>query len=403
VITSSFPPISGGASLRMWRFCKSLQNNLKIEVLTKSIQSLSDPLDLSILSKIERVKVHRANIYPIGKIMAFMPWLKLFFPADSFENLIPFIRNGRKILKKSNFDYILGVYPTFTSLFSSFILSKFMRIPLIIDMHDLFYDSYKHTLHTILQKKIYLKLERRVLYHASLISVVTKEFKMILNNLHGIKQEKFLIIPNNVDLDEFKSIKIVQKEDFIISHVGFLADYHLEGVYLLIKAINKIKKEDMNSRIKFRLVGPLTQGLKEKLNKIDEFNIVEYYNFVKKNEANSLMINSDALFLTLSPSHKFAIEMRSTNPSKLFEYIGCGKPILAYLPRGSTQILITENNLGFVLTKYQPGEMAKFIKELMNNESLRENFSKNALILAKKFDSKLVYQTFLKRISLRKS
>jgi glycosyltransferase involved in cell wall biosynthesis len=115
------------------------------------------------------------------------------------------------------------------------------------------------------------------------------------------------------------------------------------------------------------------------------------------------MINSDALFLTLSPSHKFAIEMRSTNPSKLFEYIGCGKPILAYLPRGSTQILITENNLGFVLTKYQTGEMAKFIKELMNNESLRENFSKNALILAKKFDSKLVYQTFLKRISLRKS
>ena len=84
MITSSFPPISGGASLRMWRFCKSLQNNLKIEVLTKSIQSLSDPLDLSILSKIERVKVHRANIYPIGKIMAFMPWLKLFFPADSF-------------------------------------------------------------------------------------------------------------------------------------------------------------------------------------------------------------------------------------------------------------------------------------------------------------------------------
>lgn len=401
LVSGSFPPISGGASLRMWRFCKSLMNDLKIEVLTINRPSLNYIKDDSLLKPIKNLIIHRVNISKLSRLWGSLPFLRSIYPINYLPNLISLIILGKSILTKSKFDFIFGVYPTSTSLLASFILSKIAKIPLVLDMHDLFFDVIKYRLKVPFQKRFYLRLEKTILSQAFFISIVTKEFKDIYAQRYKIPQKKLTIIPNNVDLDEFKLVKVHQKPDFVISYLGILADYHEEGIYLLIRALNKLKNERKNFKIKFQLVGPLRAQVKEKISKIDKYEVTERIGFVNKSKANFIMKNSDILYLILTPTHKFALEMRSTNPSKLFEYIGCGKPILAYLPKGSTQKLIDENELGYVLTKYSVENLANIVSELYTNKDLRDKFSKNALRLAKKFDSKVVYKKFLDEILSR--
>ncbi|NVM54665.1 MAG: glycosyltransferase family 4 protein [Candidatus Helarchaeota archaeon] len=395
----------------MWRLCKSLEDELKIEVLTtkslrKSIFRIRR-IDSTLLSKIQRIKIHRMRIFRLDFLYKIISWLKInprfIIPEYSFGWLMPSIKKGRKILKNSRFDYILGVYPNLTSMLSSYILSKITKTPLIIDLHDLFYDCYEKDLPAPKYKKFYLNLERKILSHASMISVITQQVKKLLIIKHQLTPENIVVIPNNVDLNEFKSIKINQKQEFVISYVGNLTDYHLEGILLLINAINKLKKENSEFNLKFQIVGPLIDKIKKKISEIDEYNLIKTFGFVNKSKSNSITMNSDILYLTLSPTHKYALEMRSTIPSKLFEYISCGKPILAYLPKGSAQKLITENNLGFVLTEYDIDKLANLILELYNNSSLYDKFSKNSLELAKKYDAKIIYNLFFKKILSLKS
>ena len=111
------------------------------------------------------------------------------------------------------------------------------------------------------------------------------------------------------------------------------------------------------------------------------------------------MMDSDVLFLTLSPRHKYALEMRSTIPSKLYEYLCCKKPVLAYLPAGSSEKFITENNLGFVITKYDVEGLANSILELIRNKNRYDEFSKNAQAVAKAYNSETIYKQFLNMIS----
>lgn len=391
--------MSGGASLRMWRFCKSLQDSLKIEVLTVENPKKYYIVDYSLIVGIENIVTHRVGMWRLNKIRAIMSVVKInplfLIPEGSYGWLGPSVRKGKEVVKKSSCDYILGVYPILTSLLSSYKISKSTKIPLIIDLHDLFYDIFKHQPPTFFQKKRYLKLERKILNHAFLISVVTEEFKNILVRRHKLDQDKIVVIPNNADLNEYNAIPIMQRKEFVISYFGIVAPYHFEGVILLVKALNKFKKNNKKYNIKFRIASRLTPKIKKKLLELDENNLIENIGFVKKVKANKLMKNSDVLYLTLSPTHKYALEMKSTNPSKLFEYLCCGKPILAYLPKGSTQKFITNNDLGFVLTEYSVNQLANLITELYNNKNLREKFSKNCLEVAKKYDSKVVYRHFL--------
>ena len=401
IITFYFPPLSGGASLRMWRFCKSLANKLEIEVLTIKSPKRSNEIDFNLLSKIKNIKIHRTNRFKLNKVWRFISKLKInpriFMPEANFGWVLHAIREGNKILKKSRFDYLLGVYPTFSSMLVSYKLSKFNKIPLIIDLHDLFYDTLKHDLPISLYRHFYSHLEGKILSHASIVSVITPNFREIITEKHKLPREKFVIVPNTVDLKEFKSIKSSKKQEFIISYVGFIEEYHLEGIILLIEALNLLKKEFINYNIKFRLIGHIKPRMKKKILEMDTFKVTEILGFVNKNKSNLFMMESDILYLTLSPYHRYMLELRTTIPSKLIEYIGCGKPILAYLPKGTSQQLITENNLGLVLTKFNSIDLSILIRQLFENEELRNSLSENALKLAQKYDSKVIYEEFFRK------
>ncbi len=407
LVSYYFPPLSGGASLRMWRCCKALQNDLDIEVLSIKHPEQYAISDETLLLPIKDLQIHRTRIIKFNKLWDLLSKLKIngrYLAPDPYIGwILPSLRKGLKILRGGRFDFILAVYPIATSLISGYLLSKISNLPLVVDFHDLFYEVIEKHLRTPWHKRFYFNLERRILKHASLICVVTAEVKKYTIQKHQIPAQKIMILPNNVDLGEFKIVKPQNKQEFVISYLGDLADYHLDGIYLLIEAINKAISVDPQLKIKFKIVGsnfPLKDPIAQKIKALDKNRIVELCGFVNKAEANSIMKRSDVLYVTLSPTSKYKLELMYTNPSKLLEYIACGKPVLAYLPQGSTQALIETHKIGYVTTSYDISFLAEKIKDLYNNTTNYATLSRNSLKLAKRFDSNLLYQDFLKRLDI---
>ena len=128
----------------------------------------------------------------------------------------------------------------------------------------------------------------------------------------------------------------------MISFIGLFYDSFRPNV--LIQALSELvaEKKINPKELKVQFVGA---NQPEDLDIKDEFGITEFIGFVPRRRAIQYLMNADALLLLLS-------EQRGKHviPSKIYEYMFSGKPILALVPQESEVAkMITDTNSGFVV------------------------------------------------------
>jgi len=264
--------------------------------------------------------------------------------------------------------------------FSGVTLSRKYKLPFILEYNGSEVWIAKNWGDPFIHQAFAEDVELANLRHANLIVVVSKPMKEELIE-RGINPKKILVQPNCINPNEFhpniddKEIirKYRLKGKTVIGFIGTFGAWH--GIELLAKTIKQTTSQNPN--IHYLLIG---DGILKK----------EVEEIIKQNKVESKVTLTGLIPQKDAPKHLAACDILVSptlpnsdgskffgSPTKLFEYMGMGKAIVASDLDQIGEVL--EDKKTALLTK--PGnleDITKKILELATNKELREKLGKAA-------------------------
>jgi glycosyltransferase involved in cell wall biosynthesis len=260
----------------------------------------------------------------------------------------------------------------------AFLLAKIFRLPMILEINGLSIDEWRMEGGTsgINRWISYNKdlLNDKTYKYADHLVVVTPKIKEVLQIEYKINPEKISVIENGANTELFRptntnearrELKLNETHNYIC-FVGTL--YKWQGVEYLIKASPYILEECPQSSFLVIGDGPSHESLTklaEQLGVSDKFIFTGMVPYEKV----PLYINSSDICVVPRPPIK-------GSPLKLYEYMACGKPVIASDLEGIREILV-ESNAGICVPAESPRELADAIVGLLRAPKSRDIMGKN--------------------------
>ncbi len=380
MIAYYFPPLGGGGTLRTLKYVKYLpQYGWLPEVLT-----VKNPHYLVMNPELSRnvppeVFVHRTSAFLPGRFFrrllsydqaiqdddvlpskatlrnrffaVIKGWIyTLFFVPDEYIGWLPFsVVVGLRLIKKRKLSVIYTTSPPNSLHLIGFLLKKIFPIRWIADFRDLWdqypdsYNPYYVRWKTSLDKFF----EHLVLRSADRIILVSEIMKrQLLQKYPDIASEKYKVITNGFDPDDFKDVQPGQAEPshFTILHTGTLFSWRRSTCLFETFSSLLDSVPEFSAHVKLRLMGIVHQDVRREIARHQLNPAVEIIPYQPYNEMIRQLKSADYLLLIIGNQPKAA----NVLTLKLFDYIGAQKPILALAPDGEVSRLIRTHKLGLV-------------------------------------------------------
>ncbi len=285
-------------------------------------------------------------------------WIRanIFIP-DARVGWYPYaIRTGKRYIRENNIDVILSSGPPHSVHLTGLKLSRKTGIPWIADFRDPWTDiSFFNDLPMLgFVQRLHNRFERKVLQRASAVTVVSPSWKELLKSKTA---NRYDVIYNGYDEDDFKDLKIRETEKFIISYVGNL--YGSRDPEKFWEALNHLINEKRLSNINVRLIGNVDATVLASISKngLDEF--VSIIPYLQYKEALARMAESSLLLLLIEQWDAAA----GMIPGKLYEYLAVKRPVLGIgPPHGDAAQILDECNAGKMFTWKDRDAISLFIE-----------------------------------------
>jgi len=391
IITYYWPP-SGGAGVQRWvKFVKYLPDfGFEPIVLTVDPQYASYPvIDDSLVDEIpQNLKVYHtksnepfkfykkvsgksdiphagfANESEAGPMQKFSRFIRgnLFIP-DARKGWNKFAyKKAIQLIAEHQIDTVITTSPPHSTQLIGLKLKTKLNIKWVADIRDPWTDIYYYDqlYHTALAKKIDKDFERKVLTNADQILVVSDAIKnQFLAKSPSLTENKFNIIPNGYDEDDFSGHQIADAERFIITYTGTLAANYSIGTFL--KAVEKLSEELQEKKIALRFVGVLAENYKQQIENTSLGKITEFVGHVDHKASIQYLLKSTILFLAIPD----VVNNEGILTGKLFEYLAAKKPILGVGPvKGDAARIIVACNAGEIFDYDDQDSIYNYLKDL---------------------------------------
>lgn len=382
LITQWYKPIKSAASNRTARIAEHLaKSGHKVTVLTglpsypTGILPRKYHRKLWFKEKIDKISVIRTYEYPAPNKGIFKRLL---------NNISFMISASIAVIFLPKYDLVMVSSPAFLAGIPGLLATK-KRF--IFDVRDLWPDSaiaLGFIKYNWLKNGLE-KLEKLYYRKADFITVATPSIRQ-----HLIKEQwsekKIIELPNSVDTNLFKPIKIdrktfgFSKNDLIVAFTGNHGA--AQGLEVTLQAANLLKNY---ADIKFLFVGEGEE--KEDLIKIKEkLKLKNVIFWPEKNREEILKIINMADLGNISLTNKKIFQ--DAIPSKTLEFIACGKPIITGV-NGFLKELVESCKIGLVYKHGKAKEMANQILRFQQNKNDKKNatFGQNCRQVALKYFS----------------
>lgn len=281
---------------------------------------------------------------------------------DQIYSFKEYFNQTKKLVRNKKYDL---VYASSSRLFTAYLgyrIAKERKIPLYLDIRDIFVDTIKDVFPNPLIKSIVLPLmnyiERRTFGYASHINLISGGFKDYFTKYNSSDFTEFSNGIDPVFLNAEKSDRRTGNLQKIILYAGNIGEG--QGLHRIVPQAVKI----LGSEFRFRIIGD--GGAKAKLiNALENIPNVEILPPVERNALINEYNNADFLFMHLNDYDAF----KKVLPSKVFELGVFPKPLIAGV-NGFSRSFVESNLPGSILVDSCNGnELAEKILSYQGSES----------------------------------
>lgn len=295
-------------------------------------------------------------------------------------------------------DVVVGTSPQFFTVCAAWVVSVLKRIPFVFELRDLWPESIKAV--GAMQDSTAIrwleKLEMFLYRKASLIVTVTHAFRSKLIE-RGIDGSKIGVVTNGVDMSRFKPMlkdqaltrKLQLEGKFVGGYVGTHGmAHHLETI---LDAAERLKIEGLGDSFHFILLGDGARkaSLMEEATRRGLSNVT-FVDSVSKDEVALYWSLLDVSIIHLRKTELFTTVI----PSKLFECMGMGLPVLHGVAGESADIVRNEK-AGIVFEPENAEQLVSLLKLLRQDTESYEGYRSSCLVAAKKYDRSVLANRML--------
>lgn len=403
IVTRNFPPMNIVGALRPFRLAKHIsKQGWNVNIIT-----LSPPknlaLDQTLLDELgENVRICYAdNLFRRGKFIpvkdligqqtgsetrpdrkhnrpailkfinkiwaiSVLKFKQTIQPDADVIWVIPIVMKFLFSIKKQETNVLLTTSPPHSLHIVGLILRKFLKIAWVVDYRDP-WDRYPVYGDYEINGALNRYVERKIALHAdAVISTTETSNDILMDRHHDVSRAKFHVVTNSYDEGKVSIAYQESTTHFVISYTGIF--YPEKDPYTFFRALrswfDSMDKEALNKYenvLKIQLIGSENKITRETIQKLELNNVIQFIPRVSHDEAIRLTRNSDMVLISSGLGGK---TRPGWLPSKLFEYLGCRKPILAVVREGEMAGVIRRTNAGYVVTS----EDHKAIQEILEME-----------------------------------
>jgi len=292
----------------------------------------------------------------IGKVLGgARRWVfrNLLLP-DPYLAWLPFaVRRGRQIVKSEGIDVIFATCPPHSATLVGALLKLLTGKPLILDFRDDWIDTPWYHSRPAIIRKIEPRLESWAVKKADKIILVTDwSMNAFQDRYHTQPSDKFVFIPNGVDLGEFAALDSMtatpHNSKFTIVHAGSLnvSKYWGRSPAGLFQAVHHIlqQKPELTEKLTLVFAGDLPEEHRRLAEEMGLSGIVKRLGHLP---------HDDVLRLTKSADLLLAVNYEGWStliPGKIYEYWAVGgPPILLLSCHGAAASFVERHSLGLTV------------------------------------------------------
>ena len=299
-------------------------------------------------------------------------------------------------------DLVIGTSPQFFAAISAFLISALRGLPFVFEVRDLWPESIRAV--GAIRRSLFLDFAEKVelfLYkRADLIIPVTKAMRQNLIK-RGVDGKKIKVVTNGVNLDRFNP---TPKDDQLIAKLGlenkFIAGYigthgMAHALEAVIEAASLTQVSEGGAQIHYLFVGEGAE--KVKLQRLVEslgLHNVTFIGSVSKSEVTKYWSILDVAIIHLKKTALF----KTVIPSKLFECMGMGVPVL-HAVEGESAEIVADTGVGILVVPEDSGAIAVNLVNLKNDKQALLSMSVNGVRAAKDFDRVQLAREMLRLLS----
>lgn len=298
-------------------------------------------------------------------------------------------------------DVIVGTSPQFFTAVSAWALSAIRFKPFVFELRDIWPASITAVgaMGRSLPIRILEKIEMFLYWRADKIISVTHSFKKELIE-RGVDGNKIDVVLNGVDLSKYEPAPQKDKsfaeqydltDKFVVGYVGTHGLAHsLDKIVEAAELLVDLK----DVRILFA-GGGAAKGEVEALVKEKGLSNVVLIPRQQKDLMPKLWSLCDISLISLKDTNLF----KTVIPSKIFESMGMGLPMVMTSPIGEATAILSESRSGVIVKPESPYEVAQVIRELYVDRAKLHQLSVSSANSAILYDRKKLAEQMLKYLT----
>lgn len=275
-------------------------------------------------------------------------------------------REAKTLMQLEQFDLIFVTGPPFSAFRAGKDLKSEFGIPVVYDYRDLWHDNHFSKMPTPVHRIINRRMEYNVLKKADKIIVINRRIKeKIMHEYKFLQHRDITIIPHGFDKDDIARAGIEPKHQdrMILTYSGLFYE-NITPKYLL-KAFKLLLKEhpEIASNIHLQFIGVLRKSVFRMIQRLQLQSSVITTGYLPHLDALRKIKTSDVLWVMMGKSKN----ADTVSTSKVYEYIGTGKPIIGFTGKGVMATLLTEYGAGYLCDPEDIQEIKAMLARVYND------------------------------------
>lgn len=276
--------------------------------------------------------------------------------------------------------------------FIPMILGKMLSAPVMLEINDSPHRAYAAIKNRFKRKIVHFidKISFRLSDH---ILPVTQKIAENMNTLEGIPWAKLTVLPSGTNIDLFQPMDKHQcclqlGFDESLMYIGFIGTFFLhQGIDTLIDAAPSIVQKYPQIRFLILGDGPMRAAWSQR---IADNALSAYFLFPGNVPYEEVPPYCGVMDVCVAPFLKEAVER---SPVKIFDYLACGKPVVA-TDVGETSSFFADSDAVVIVPSEDPVALAQGLNCLLENETLRTEMGvKGRAFIAGKYSRTQIAET----------